>query len=148
VRKKASLGNLGFKSGGPQPNLVPSSASSSNTHNNPTDANNPNTANRGVSPDPTPLKLSVGKTKLHMVDVGGQRSERRKWVHCFQDVTAVLFLVGLSGYNQGLVEDPSANQMQDALKLWDGVCQTTWLRNTSLVSGFYSLFFWLGILIF
>ena len=47
-----------------------------------------------------PLRLSMGKTKLHLVDVGGQRSERRKWMHCFQDVTAVLFLVGLSGYSQ------------------------------------------------
>jgi hypothetical protein len=47
-----------------------------------------------------PLRISMGKTKLHMVDVGGQRSERRKWIHCFQDVTAVLFLVGLSGYHQ------------------------------------------------
>lgn len=46
------------------------------------------------------LGMAIGKTRLHFVDVGGQRSERRKWIHCFQDVTAVLFLVGLSGYNQ------------------------------------------------
>jgi len=72
-----------------------------------------------------------------MVDVGGQRSERRKWIHCFQDVTAVLFLVGLSGYNQGLVEDPAANQMQDAMALWDGVCSSVWLKNTSLVSDLF-----------
>jgi hypothetical protein len=47
-----------------------------------------------------PLRIPMGKTRLHLVDVGGQRSERRKWIHCFQDVTAVLFLVGLSGYSQ------------------------------------------------
>ena len=40
-----------------------------------------------------------------MVDVGGQKSERRKWIHCFQDVTSILFLVSLSGYDQCLVED-------------------------------------------
>ena len=33
-----------------------------------------------------------------MTDVGGQRNERRKWIHCFQDVTAILFCVGLSEY--------------------------------------------------
>lgn len=46
------------------------------------------------------LRFPSGKARLHLVDVGGQRSERRKWMHCFQDVTAVLFLVGLSGYSQ------------------------------------------------
>lgn len=43
-----------------------------------------------------------------MVDVGGQKSERRKWIHCFQDVTTILFLVSLSGYDQCLVEDKDA----------------------------------------
>lgn len=39
-----------------------------------------------------------------MVDVGGQRSERRKWIHCFQNVTSIMFLVALSEYDQVLVE--------------------------------------------
>lgn len=43
-----------------------------------------------------------------MLDVGGQKSERRKWIHCFQDVTSILFLVSLSGYDQCLVEDKDA----------------------------------------
>lgn len=47
-----------------------------------------------------------------MVDVGGQKSERRKWIHCFQDVTSILFLVSLSGYDQCLVED------KDAVRCW------------------------------
>lgn len=37
-----------------------------------------------------------------VVDVGGQRSERRKWIHCFDNVNAIIFLEGLSGYNQGI----------------------------------------------
>ena len=39
-----------------------------------------------------------------MVDVGGQRSERRKWIHCFDHVTSVMFLVAISEYDQCLVE--------------------------------------------
>lgn len=46
--------------------------------------------------------------EMQMVDVGGQKSERRKWIHCFQDVTSILFLVSLSGYDQCLVEDKDA----------------------------------------
>lgn len=42
---------------------------------------------------------------LHrMVDVGGQRSERRKWIHCFENVTSIIFLVALSEYDQILFE--------------------------------------------
>ena len=33
---------------------------------------------------------------FRVVDVGGQRSERKKWIHCFQDVTAILFVVALN----------------------------------------------------
>ncbi len=39
-----------------------------------------------------------------MVDVGGQRSERRKWIHCFENVTSIIFLVALSEYDQILFE--------------------------------------------
>lgn len=40
--------------------------------------------------------------RFEVVDVGGQRSERRKWIHCFDDVKAIIFLASLSGYNQGI----------------------------------------------
>lgn len=40
-----------------------------------------------------------------LLDVGGQRSERRKWIHCFEDVTAIIFLSALSEYDQVLWED-------------------------------------------
>ena len=40
-----------------------------------------------------------------IVDVGLQKGEQRKWIHCFQDVTSILFIVNLSGYDQCLVED-------------------------------------------
>lgn len=36
--------------------------------------------------------------------MGGQRSERRKWIHCFENVTSIIFLVALSEYDQVLAE--------------------------------------------
>ncbi|PVF98560.1 guanine nucleotide binding protein, alpha subunit [Serendipita vermifera] len=76
---------------------------------------------------------SAGMRDLRFVDVGGQRSERRKWIHCFQDVTAVLFLVSLSGYDQCLVEERSMNQMSDAMTIWESICTMEWFKATSLI---------------
>jgi len=69
----------------------------------------------------------VGARHLHMIDVGGQRSERRKWIHVFEGVTAILFLVSLSGYDQSLVE---------AREAVSGLCilhsEKMWCTNTIL----------------
>jgi guanine nucleotide-binding protein subunit alpha len=47
-----------------------------------------------------------------MFDVGGQRSERKKWIHCFDNVTAILFVVAISGYDQSLAEDRDSVSIQ------------------------------------
>lgn len=49
--------------------------------------------------------FDLGSLTYRMFDVGGQRSERKKWIHVFDNVQVVLFLVAISGYDQVLVED-------------------------------------------
>jgi len=58
---------------------------------------------------------------FEVVDVGGQRNERKKWMHCFDDVKAVLFIVSLAGWDQVLFEDNSKNRMEEALELFQKV---------------------------
>ena len=65
-----------------------------------------------------------------VVDVGGQRSERRKWIHCFDDVRAIIFLEGLAGYNQVLFEDNSVNRMQESLNLFAEVVKNPLFEKT------------------
>jgi len=77
--------------------------------------------------------FQVDKLKYKMFDVGGQRSERKKWIHCFDDCTAILFLVAASGYDQCLVEDSTANQMSEALMLFDTICNSHWFARTSII---------------
>uniref|UniRef100_A0A8C4X2L8 Guanine nucleotide binding protein (G protein), alpha transducing activity polypeptide 2 n=1 Tax=Erpetoichthys calabaricus TaxID=27687 RepID=A0A8C4X2L8_ERPCA len=43
--------------------------------------------------------------QFRMFDVGGQRSERKKWIHCFEGVTCIIFCAALSAYDMVLVED-------------------------------------------
>lgn len=71
--------------------------------------------------------------KFRMCDVGGQRSERRKWIHCFENVTAVIFCVALSEYDQKLREDDTQNRMQESLLLFDEVCNSPWFRQTNFI---------------
>ncbi|KAM0746666.1 putative Gpa2-guanine nucleotide-binding protein alpha-2 subunit [Meredithblackwellia eburnea MCA 4105] len=71
--------------------------------------------------------------QYRLFDVGGQRSERKKWIHCFENVTAVLFLAAISGYDQALIEDPDSNQMQEALMLFDSICNSQWFVKTSII---------------
>ena len=49
-------------------------------------------------------------TLRSMFDVGGQRSERKKWIHCFENVTSIIFCVALSEYDQVLLEE--SNQVR------------------------------------
>lgn len=49
-----------------------------------------------------------------MFDVGGQRSERKKWIHCFENVTSIIFCVALSEYDQVLLEESSQVRMSPA----------------------------------
>ena len=73
-----------------------------------------------------------GKT-FRMVDVGGQRSERRKWVHCFADVTAIIFVVAISSYDQVLEEDESTNRMDEDIKLYKEIADNQWFEETSII---------------
>ena len=68
-----------------------------------------------------------------LIDVGGQRSERKKWIHCFQDVTAIIFCVGMSAYDQVLVEDEETNRMRESLKLFESICNNPFFAKTSMI---------------
>jgi len=63
-----------------------------------------------------------------MIDVGGQRNERKKWIHCFENVTAVIFVVAMSEYNQVLYEDETTNRLRESLNLFSEICNNRWFR--------------------
>uniref|UniRef100_A0A8C9EW41 Guanine nucleotide-binding protein subunit alpha n=1 Tax=Pavo cristatus TaxID=9049 RepID=A0A8C9EW41_PAVCR len=68
-----------------------------------------------------------------MVDVGGQRSERRKWIHCFENVTSIMFLVALSEYDQVLVESDNENRMEESKALFRTIITYPWFQNSSVI---------------
>ena len=56
-----------------------------------------------------------------MIDVGGQRSERRKWIHSFENVTSVMFLVAISEYDQTLRLEESGGEVGGDGSGWAGM---------------------------
>ncbi|CAD6501234.1 BgTH12-01487 [Blumeria graminis f. sp. triticale] len=78
-------------------------------------------------------RFTMGSLSIHMFDVGGQRSERKKWIHCFENVTSIIFCVALSEYDQVLLEESNQNRMMESLVLFDSVVNSRWFMRTSII---------------
>uniref|UniRef100_A0A672GXT7 Guanine nucleotide-binding protein G(s) subunit alpha n=1 Tax=Salarias fasciatus TaxID=181472 RepID=A0A672GXT7_SALFA len=78
-------------------------------------------------------RFQIDKVNFHMFDVGGQRDERRKWIQCFNDVTAIIFVVASSSYNMVIREDNQTNRLQEALNLFKNIWNNRWLRTISVI---------------
>jgi len=88
--------------------------------------------------------LIMEERPFQIVDVGGQRSERRKWIHCFSGVTGLIFVASLTAYNQVLYEDENVNRLDESLKVFgevlnhdstfDDACIVLFLNKSDLFS--------------
>ncbi|KAK5170483.1 uncharacterized protein LTR77_005071 [Saxophila tyrrhenica] len=77
--------------------------------------------------------FETGPLTYRMFDVGGQRSERKKWIHVFDNVQVVLFLAAISGYDHVLVEDRNGNQMHEALMLFESIANSKYFEKSALI---------------
>uniref|UniRef100_A0A674DBG9 Guanine nucleotide binding protein (G protein), alpha activating activity polypeptide, olfactory type n=1 Tax=Salmo trutta TaxID=8032 RepID=A0A674DBG9_SALTR len=78
-------------------------------------------------------RFQVDKVNFHMFDVGGQRDERRKWIQCFNDVTAIIFVAASSSYNMVIREDNSTNRLRESLDLFKSIWNNRFLRTISVI---------------
>jgi hypothetical protein len=79
------------------------------------------------------IKFPIRGLQFRVFDVGGQRSERRKWIHCFENVNAIIFFAALSEYNQVLDEDVKTNRMKESLGLFDSIFNSKWFVKSSFI---------------
>eukprot|EP00484_Ammonia_sp_Unknown_P001146 CAMPEP_0197023236 /NCGR_PEP_ID=MMETSP1384-20130603/3995_1 /TAXON_ID=29189 /ORGANISM="Ammonia sp." /LENGTH=366 /DNA_ID=CAMNT_0042451427 /DNA_START=82 /DNA_END=1182 /DNA_ORIENTATION=+ len=66
-------------------------------------------------------------------DVGGQKNERRKWMHFFDNTAAIIFVAALSGYNQLLWEDNRNNRMREAIGLFRGIVNLDVFKDSHVI---------------
>ncbi|KAL1921689.1 uncharacterized protein VTP21DRAFT_10331 [Calcarisporiella thermophila] len=81
----------------------------------------------------TETRFNIGQLNIHLFDVGGQRSERKKWIHCFECVTSIIFCVALSEYDQVLLEESAQNRMVESLVLFESVINSRWFLRSSVI---------------
>ena len=92
---------------------------------------------------------------FHVTDVGGSHSERLKWINCFNDVSAILFVVSLTDYddfrteysyhedNLEFVETPRrrirlknrnrVSRMDESMYLFRRICALSYFRKTAVL---------------
>ena len=62
-----------------------------------------------------------------------ERNERKKWIHCFENVTAVIFVAAISEYDEVLFEDTSQNRIVEAINLFEEISNSRWFSNSSII---------------
>jgi len=74
-------------------------------------------------------EFEVENYLFRMIEVVGDGLER-KWIHCFEDITAVVFCVALDEFD---VYDGESNRMRLALELFEDLCFNRWFFNTGII---------------
>ncbi|XP_077382000.1 guanine nucleotide-binding protein G(o) subunit alpha-like isoform X2 [Festucalex cinctus] len=78
-------------------------------------------------------QFQVDDKIFRLYDVGGQRSDRRKWLRCFDGIQALLFVVALSSYDLPLPDDPTVNRLQESCGLFASICTNSIFKLTSVI---------------
>ncbi|KAJ3265401.1 Guanine nucleotide-binding protein G(i) subunit alpha-2 [Chytriomyces hyalinus] len=81
----------------------------------------------------TEITFKVEGVPFVVVDLGGQRSERKKWIPYFSDVKAIIYLVALSSFDQTCFEDGTTNRIVESLTLFQSLAQHPALKGTCFI---------------
>jgi len=81
----------------------------------------------------TETNFEIEGSHFQMMDVGGQRNERKKWIHSFQNVTAVIFVAAISGFDQTIFEDNKTNRIEESLQLFEDTTNSPWFIDTPII---------------
>jgi len=74
-----------------------------------------------------------GTLSYIITDVGGQRSERKKWVKVVKTADVVLYVVSMSDFDESLWEDITINRMKEALETFDSTVNQEWFQETPII---------------
>jgi hypothetical protein len=73
------------------------------------------------------------KEVVRVLDVGGARSERRKWIHCMSEVSTLVGCVSLPALCLPLLEDEATLNWDESKNLLRELAASPWLRSSNFV---------------
>ncbi|KAF8887876.1 guanine nucleotide binding protein, alpha subunit [Gymnopilus junonius] len=80
--------------------------------------------------------LLVDELPCRIVDIGGTRSERKKWINFFGSVSTLVCCVPLGDYNKSFgyyTASAEHNQVEESLVLFDALVRVRWFRRTQFI---------------
>ncbi|KAK7033966.1 Guanine nucleotide-binding protein alpha-2 subunit [Paramarasmius palmivorus] len=83
----------------------------------------------------TEARFAMDQLSIHISDVSGLHSERRKWISCFECATSIIFCTALSEYDRFSDFDwgKPQNQMEESLILFESIINSRWFLRTSII---------------
>ncbi|GMR45747.1 hypothetical protein PMAYCL1PPCAC_15942, partial [Pristionchus mayeri] len=93
------------------------------------------------------INFTFATRTIRLIDVGGQRSYRKKWIHHFEGVAAVLFVASIAAYDQHLDDVdkdiipvryhesslPRVSRLRDSVQLFGEMLRTRFLRGSAFI---------------
>ncbi|OQV18212.1 Guanine nucleotide-binding protein G(s) subunit alpha [Hypsibius exemplaris] len=78
--------------------------------------------------------FTVDNVRYNMFDVAGQRDQRGKWLQCFNNITAIFFVVPASGYNLVLQDsEEGTNRLAESFHVFNMLWNSKWLTRKSVI---------------
>jgi GTPase SAR1 family protein len=71
--------------------------------------------------------------KFKCLDTGGQRNERKKWIHCFNNLSSVFYIVSLAEYALKCYEDDSSNRTQESLTTFSEIVNSYHFKDSTKI---------------
>lgn len=78
-------------------------------------------------------QFTIDGAHYRVLDVGGQRSERRKWLNFFEGMSALMFVIAMDEYDMVLYEDNTTNRMRESMFLFEEMCNSRVFEKTPVI---------------
>lgn len=77
--------------------------------------------------------FSMDEIRIRLFDIGHMPGERKKWIHCFENVTSIMYLVPLSEYDRILSGAGNEPLLMEALVLFESIVNSRLFQRTSII---------------
>ncbi|XP_065052777.1 guanine nucleotide-binding protein G(t) subunit alpha-3-like [Rhopilema esculentum] len=88
---------------------------------------------RRVTDSVEEFKFTYRNCDFTVIDVGGRKAERRKWINLFSRANMIIYSASLVDYDLALEDDPNVNSMGESLSVFESVVNLTYFQDTPLV---------------